>query len=351
MSAIPELSIPTPKTPIKGRNTTRDERIRIQTLFFEANWGISSIALQLNLTPDQVRYAIRHRLTPQKTHSGRRPLLGPAERKQLIEWVCAGKQNRRTSWKLIPGIFGWHCTEYAIATAFKKEGFARYSAVRKPKLTDQQARIRLEWAEEHKNWTEEQWFQILWTDETWVQPGRHRKVKVTRRKGEKLHKDCVEPRVQRKIGWMFWGSISGLGKGPSIFWEKQWGGIGSTSYCEHIVPVIADYIGRTGLVLMQDNASGHTAKNTLAYMAQKGLYPIFWPANSPDLNPIEDMWEKMKDYIEEHYPEIHRSYPKLRATVIEAWNAIAHEHVLDLIRSMPDRCRAVIKAEGWHTEY
>lgn len=212
--------MPTPKTPTKGRNTTRDERLQVQTLFRHAKWNPTEIALQLNLTLDQVTYALQHRVTPQKTRSGRHPLLGLAERKQLIEWVCASGKNRRTPWAQIPKILGWTCSVYAIETAFKKEGFGRYSALRKPKLTLEQAAIRLRWAEDHEHWTEEQWFQILWTDETWVQPGRHRKVKVTRRKGEALHKDCVEPRVQRKIGWMFWGSISGLGKGPGMFWEK-----------------------------------------------------------------------------------------------------------------------------------
>jgi transposase len=157
--------------------------------------------------------------------------------------------------------------------------------------------------------------------------------------------------VQRKIGWMFWGSISGLGKGPGIFWEKAWGTIGSDSYCEHIVPILEDYIKRTGLVLMQDNATGHAAKDTLAYIANKGLHPIFWPANSPDLNPIETLWDKIKDYIGEKHPDIHRSYPKLRAAIVEAWESIAHEDILDLIRSMPERCQAVIDAEGWHTKY
>jgi hypothetical protein len=69
------------------------------------------------------------------------------------------------------------------------------------------------------------------------------------------------------------------------------------------------------------------------------------------LNLIEDIWEKMKDYIEEKYLEIHRSYSKLRVVVLEAWEAIAYADVLDLIRSMPARCKAVIDAGGWHTEY
>jgi transposase len=266
--------------------------------------------------------------------------------------VCASRKNRRTPWNQIPQIFGWDCKVYTIETAFKKEGFARYIALKKPKLTDTHARIRRQWAEEHKNWTEEQWFQVFWTDETWVKPGRHRKVKVTRRKGEALHPDCVEPKVQKRIGWMFWGGISGrFGKGPGLFWEKGWGTINSQSYCEHVVPLMADYVSRGGLLLMQDNAGGHAAKDTLAYMRNMGLVPIFWPALSPDLNPIETLWNRIKDIIEEKDPEIHRSYPKLRRAIIEAWETITDEEIRDLIRTMPARCQAVIDADGWHTKY
>ena len=66
---------------------------------------------------------------------------------------------------------------------------------------------------------------------------------------EELHKDCVEPKVQQKIGWMFWGCISGLyGKGPGIFWEKNWGTITSDSYLQRIAPVVQDYALHRGLV-------------------------------------------------------------------------------------------------------
>ncbi|KAH8802969.1 hypothetical protein F5884DRAFT_803852 [Xylogone sp. PMI_703] len=75
--------------------------------------------LQLNVTPSQIRYALSHRLTPQKVKSGSQPLLNPSQRKLLIEWVCASAINRRIEWHKIPSILGWNCKVYAIITAFK----------------------------------------------------------------------------------------------------------------------------------------------------------------------------------------------------------------------------------------
>ena len=64
MSQSSEYSIPTPKTPYK--NYTRDNRLRIQTLFFHARFAKEEICLQLNLTLNQVKYALSYRITPQK---------------------------------------------------------------------------------------------------------------------------------------------------------------------------------------------------------------------------------------------------------------------------------------------
>ena len=151
---------------------------------------------------------------------------------------------------------------------------------------------------------------------------------------------------------MFQGGISGLqGKGPSLFQEKSQGTIKSESYCKHIVPLIADYINSRGLLVIQDNAGGHAARDTLAFIREKGLVPIFQPALSPDLNPIETLWNRIKDIIKEKDPEIHRSYPKLRAAIIEAQNLITDKEIRDLIRTMYDRCQAVIDANGQHTKY
>jgi len=105
------------------------------------------------------------------------------------------------------------------------------------------------------------------------------------------------------------------------------------------------------LIFIQDNARGYASKEALEYIRQVGLIPIFWPANSPDLNPIETVWDWIKDYIQERYPQIYRSYKRLREAVIEAWNSITDKQVKDLVKGMHDRCQAVIDADGGHTKY
>src|SRR5208282_808660 len=99
--------------------------------------------------------------------------------------------------------------------------------------------------------------------------------------------------------------------------------------------------------LMQDGAGGHTARATIAVLNAKGIFPVMHPALSPDLNPIETVWNWMKDYIQEKYgSEVYRSYPWLRAAVIEAWNSITDEEVINLVKDMHNRCQAVIDAKG-----
>jgi transposase len=199
------------------------------------------------------------------------------------------------------------------------------------------------------------WDQILWSDETWAQPGRHKKVWVTRKKGQEevYHPDCVEPKVQRKIRWMFWGCMSGkYGKGPGIFFEKQWEGITQESYSEHILPQVAEYM-RThpGLLFQQDNAPGHRAKFTKEILEYYGIPTMWWPPNSPDLAPIENIWDEQKDWIEIIDPEVHRNYRRLRTIVSGAWDQVSNEVVIREIRTMHDRCLAVIAAKGGYTKY
>jgi hypothetical protein len=349
------LNVPTPK---QRKQTTRDDRLRIQTLYYNAGFTPDQIVLQLHhLTLRQVEYALSHPLTPKKKACGRKPFLSTPRRKLLIDWVCASKVHRRIPWDEIPEIFGWDCGFKAIQAAFKKEGFARRNARTRPPISEKNRILRLEFAKEHVNWTDEQWAGVLWSDETWAKPGKHKKTKITRRIGpsELFHPDCVEPYWQRKIGWMFWGCISGrYGKGIHLFWEKSWGNINLASYCEHVLPLLKEYMqSHPGLVFQQDNAGAHAAAATTLRFLYHGIHPIKWPPYSPDLNPIETVWDWLKDYIEVIDPSIYRSYQKLRAVILQAWDAIDNQRVLELVSgaSMRARCQAVIDANGMNTKY
>jgi transposase len=179
---------------------------------------------------------------------------------------------------------------------------------------------------------------------------------VTRRPSEELDDTCLADKVRKRRGWMFWGCFSGMTKGPSLFWEKEWGSINKERYCERIVPLVHGWLRlNPSLEFMQDGAPGHAAASTLEELHERGVYPIFCPVFSPGLNPIEAVWNKMKDYIESCYPDIpcgkQRSYEELRRFVKEAWEYISPEMLRDLMDSMKDRCQAVIDARGGHTKY
>jgi transposase len=156
---------------------------------------------------------------------------------------------------------------------------------------------------------------------------------------------------------MFWGSFNGSVKGPALFWEKDWGSITSESYCQHVVPLIEGWIRLNErqdhpqrLFFMQDNAKAHYAAATRADLQERDIQVINWPPFSPDLNPIEMVWNKMKDYIQEHFGE-RLSYDALRRAVNEAWEAIEESYLTELLSKMRARCQAVIDANGMHIKY
>jgi len=171
---------------------------------------------------------------------------------------------------------------------------------------------------------------------------------------------------------MFWGSFSGqLGLGPALFWEKNWGSINSVSYIEHILPQMANWIRyklsivpynntkltknlrqHPELTLMQNNASSHGSKATRAALQDLGITACSWPAFSPNLNPIESLWDLIKNWIADNYVmEDLKDYKVLRKALTEAWNSITEAQLDHLIDSMHARCEAVIAANGMQTKY
>nr|XP_001389473.2 beta-1,4-glucosidase [Aspergillus niger CBS 513.88] len=322
-------STPEPASPqsTNSKRLDRDDRIRVLTLR-DAGFTYQQIVDQLQISYRQVQYTCQNQQATPRKAKGNTSKLSDEEVDHIIQWISSSKR------------------------------YTRCKALRKPPLTSANKQARLAWAFEHLYWTRDQWNRILWTDETWVTSGFHKQIYVTRKAGEELDKTCLRTNPPRKRGWMFWASFYNNFKGPCLFWEKEWGTINAEGYIDRIVPIIDGYVRlverneHQRLQIMQDNAPGHASKTTIQEFNERGIFPIIWPAFSPDLNPIEAVWNWMKDWIERYFPQDEQlSYDQLREVVRAAWDALPEAFLDGLINSMPARCQAVINAEGGHTKY
>ncbi len=84
-----------------------------------------------------------------------------------------------------------------------------------------------------------------------------------------------------------------------------------------------------GWYLMQDNDRAHTSKETIKWLKDHGVQVIEWPAFSPDLNCIENLWGLMKRQVEEVDP----TEPKrFEGEVMKIWDDITHELLESFIK-------------------
>ena len=114
---------------------------------------------------------------------------------------------------------------------------------------------------------------------------------------------------------------------------------------EHLLPL---ELTENGMLFQQDNATCHTAASTTRFFEENNIEVMPWPAQSPDLAPIENLWGYLQRRLDQR--EIH-SMNELWEAAQEEWQSIPQDVIDHVIESMPRRMQLCIKVRGGPTRY
>ena len=225
---------------------------------------------------------------------------------------------------------------------------------KRPFLSKQHRREQLDFAIAHQYWTVDDWKQVVWSDETKINClGSDGRKWVWKKPGEGLSDRLVEG--TQKFGGgsiMIWGCMLWEGVGYACKIDGRMNGDLFLEILEDDLKASLDYYGKNpgDIIFQQDNDPKHTCKKAQDWFRNNGFKLLHWPAQSPDLNLIEHLWEHLKRRLGEYeYPP--KGVLELWEHVEKEWKGIGASVCQNLIESMPRRVNAVIKAKGGYTKY
>ncbi len=248
------------------------------------------------------------------------------------------------------GAFG-SAQPFSIYTAYRRvieQGYRSCRPVLRIPLGPHHKEARLIWCLERVDCAIDFWRNILWTDESRFNLDFNDvRVRVRRLATERFLEECIAEHDRYGGGSvMIWVGCCHAWRTVSVIVNGNLSGI---QYRDTIVlPVIVPFVAQNNLTLQQDNARAHTSRVAATALDEHGIPRMPWPARSPDLSPIEHLW----DVIERDINDADVTNLQQLAHVIQhSWNSIPQLTIQHLVDSMPRRLRACIDQRGGHTRY
>lgn len=336
-------------------NTQEANRIRVITLF-QAGKKLIEISKELSIS----YYTVQKIVSRYKKTGTTERLKGSGRTKKLSDTSIVLikekiSKNPKLSLSKLNSIVlektGIVVSKETIRRELNLNNYTSRAAALKPLLTKKHIDARLCKALEWSRWPFRKLKQIVFSDESrfnlFNNDGR---VRVWRLPNTRyLSKNCM-PTVKGNNGSiMVWGAISYYGVGPLVVVDGNLNSVQYTRILSTHLHTMTDSHGfNDDFIFQQDNAPCHKSKHTMEFFSDNNINVMEWPAQSPDMNPIETCWAYVYSKLEK---KVIKKKSELIEEILTIWYSIPISFIRKLYESFPKRIEMVINAKGEHIPY
>ena len=222
--------------------------------------------------------------------------------------------------------------------------------LKKPLLTKRMRLKRVQFCQQYRHWTSEQWRRVMFSDESSFEMKKETSAYVRRPQGS----SPFNPRYTIKStkhppAVMVWGCFSYKARGALTFLPtgcRMNGG----KYIDVLNEKLQTFMAINDATIFQhDRAPCHTAGIVTEWFRERGIEVLPWPGNSPDINPIENLWQFMKNRLQQRH---FSSMTEFKDAIKTIWvTDLTQDYCSSLIDSMPRRIQAILDNNGFPTKY
>ena len=138
------------------------------------------------------------------------------------------------------------------------------------------------------------------------------------------------------------------GLGHLSCYKGKWMEQNTKKSSENLLPPARKLKSGRKFTFQHDNDPKHTAKASLEWLKNKKINVLEWPSQSPNINPIENLWHDLKIAVHQHSQ---LNLTELEQFCLEEWENIAQSRCAKLVENYPNRLTAVISVKCTSTKY
>ncbi|UYV80111.1 hypothetical protein LAZ67_18001732 [Cordylochernes scorpioides] len=316
-----------------------------------AGWSIRQIAADTHLGASTVhrlwrRWLEQGNVAIYRNVGATRVTSARVDRRILRQAVAAPQATCTAILQHVQDTLDHSISTRTISRRLVANGLHSCRPLRRLPLTPPNRRQRLEWCRARSTWMTE-WHRVVFSDESrFCLSSDSRRVRVWRRRGERSNPAAIVERpTVRQRGIMVWGAIAYDSRSPLL---RIQGTMTAQRYVDDVLrPVTLPYLqGVPNALYQQDNARPHTAR--ISQQALQDVQMLPWPPYSPDLSPIEHVWDIIGRRL--HALPQPRSEDELWQMVEREWRAIPQDAIRTLIDSLPRRVAACIAVRATNSQ-